>query len=59
MQGMKSKMLTPESQDMKFVHPNLGPYSEVMNYEELISEPQFQNVKSVSLTSEPQSTGKT
>ncbi|XP_059747587.1 uncharacterized protein [Bos taurus] len=58
MQGMKSNMLTPESQDMKFVHPNLGPYSEVMNYEKLISEPQFQNVKSVSLTSEPQSTRK-
>lgn len=53
-QGMKSETLTPESQDMKFVNLNLGPYSEVTNHEELISEPQFQSMKSVPLTSEPQ-----
>lgn len=45
LQGMKSKMLTPESQDHEVCSSNLGPYSEVMNYEELISEPQFQNVE--------------
>lgn len=54
MQGMNPQILNPESQGIKFVHLNLGPYSEFINSKELISEPQFQSVKYVPLTPEPQ-----
>ncbi|XP_066228829.1 spermatogenesis-associated protein 31H1 [Saccopteryx leptura] len=53
MQGRKSEVLIPDSRSIKFIL-NPGPYSEVINYEELISGPQFQSVKSVPLTSEQQ-----
>lgn len=54
MQGMNPEVLNPESQSMKFVHLNLGLYSEFTNYKKLTPEPQFQGVKSVPLTPEPQ-----
>ncbi|XP_053522969.1 uncharacterized protein C2orf16 homolog [Artibeus jamaicensis] len=47
-QAMKSEVLIPDFQ------LNLGACSEVINYEELTSEPQFQSVKPVPLISEPQ-----
>lgn len=52
-QDLTPEVMNPESQGMKSVHLNLGPYSEFMNYKELASEPQFQSVKSVPLTPGP------
>ncbi|XP_045836488.1 uncharacterized protein LOC123926575 [Meles meles] len=54
MQGINPEVLNPESQSMTFVHLNLGPYSEFRNYKKLTSEPEFQGMKSVPLTPEPQ-----
>ncbi|KAM8784499.1 spermatogenesis-associated protein 31H1 [Rhynchonycteris naso] len=53
MQGRKSEVLIPDSRSINFIL-NPGPYSDVIKYEELISGPQFQSVKSVPLISEQQ-----